>query len=254
MSRLLGGCFFQSLLEWTLPDKSGNYCDPDHQCESPFSGDVKPFSFGSACLLTVRAMQQVTNQIMVWDPLIRFFHWLLVACFAIAYVVEDERIALHLLAGSIITGLIAFRLAWGFIGSRYSRFADFLFTPRQTFAHIRDLLRLRAGAHVGHNPAGSMMILALLAGLAALCLTGIALYGLQEGQGPMGGVTANASLDVAYLVETMHGLIADGLVILIMLHLGGVMLESLLQKQNLARAMFTGRKNMRILKPPKEIP
>lgn len=196
-------------------------------------------------------MQQQTTDIMVWDPLIRIFHWLLAVCFAAAYLLEDERIMLHLVAGAVITGLIVFRLVWGIAGTRHARFADFLYKPREVLAHLGQLMRLKAGNHVGHTPAGSVMIFVLIAGLIALCLSGIALEGLQEGRGPMGSMMVNVSLDTGYLIEKVHGFIADALAVLIVLHVGGVVVESWLQKQNLTLAMITGRKSVRTLKPPK---
>ncbi len=180
--------------------------------------------------------------ISVWDPLVRIFHWLLVISFSVAYLLEDTRFKLHLLAGSIVFGLVVFRLIWGWVGTPHSRFADFPWRPRQVLRHFGELLRGHAHPYTGHTPAGSAMIVALLTGLLLLSLSGVALYGFQEARGPLAGLMAPLSLEGGYLLEDIHDLIATGLVALISLHIAGVILESLLQRQNLARAMITGRK------------
>lgn len=198
-------------------------------------------------------MQQQTATVAVWDPLIRLFHWLLAASFFTAYLLEDERLKLHLIAGSVIAGLIAFRFVWGFVGPEHARFADFLFSPRDILAHLGKLLRLRASAHIGHTPAGSVMIFLLITGLILLSITGIMLYGFQDGRGPMAGMMNKVSLDTGYMIEKLHGFIADVLAVLVLMHVGGVLVESLLQQQNLIKAMFTGRKIARNLEPSKEV-
>jgi len=188
--------------------------------------------------------------ITVWDPLIRIFHWLLAGNFLVAYIIEDERLALHLLAGSIITGLLLFRLVWGLIGTPFSRFRDFHFSVAEIRSHLAGLLRLRASSHAGHTPAGSVMIYVLLAALALLSISGIALYGLEQGHGPLALLTQNAGQESMYIFKYAHHLLADFIAILIALHVGGVVIESILQRQNLTRAMITGRKT--IQQPTKE--
>jgi cytochrome b len=189
--------------------------------------------------------------ITVWDPLIRIFHWLLASSFVVAYVIEDERLNLHLLAGSMIAGLLLFRLSWGFIGTPFSRFRDFLYSVAEIRTHLSGLLRLSASSHPGHTPAGSAMIFVLLASLALLSISGIALYGIEQGHGPLGFLTQATGLETMYFFKSTHRLLADIIALLIALHIGGVLLESILQKQNLTLAMITGRKN--IQQPTKEV-
>lgn len=181
--------------------------------------------------------------ILVWDPLIRIFHWLLAGAFMVAWWIEDERMPLHLLAGSIIAGLLLFRLIWGFAGTRHSRFRDFAHRPAEILAHLKALLQLKASAHTGHTPAGSAMIFALLTALVLLIGSGIALYGMQEGRGPLAVLSGHAGLSTLYALETLHGWLADGIALLVVLHIAGVIGESLLQRENLAISMITGRKS-----------
>jgi len=186
-----------------------------------------------------------TNQIYVWDPLLRIFHWLLLLGFAVAYLVEDERLNLHLLAGSVVLGLILFRLVWGVIGVAHARFADFSVAPAQLIGHLKDLIRLHPAQHRGHTPIGGMMIFVLLAGLLLLTLSGVLLYGLENSAVPFAGFAAALSAESMIFLEQMHGWIADALVLLALIHVAGVVVESMLQKQNLIRAMVTGYKTVK---------
>lgn len=188
-------------------------------------------------------MNKTSQQhIRVWDPLVRLFHWLLAACFLIAYVVEDDRLNLHVLMGSIVFGLIIFRLIWGVMGTQHSRFAEFVCSLNQIMEHLHDLVRLRPGQHTGHTPMGGVMIVLLLLGLLILTLSGIMLYALEGALLPFAGLMSGLNLDTTMLIEHMHGWAADLLALFVLFHIAGVLFESLLQKQNLIRAMITGYK------------
>lgn len=164
----------------------------------------------------------------VWDPLVRIFHWSLAASFLVAWLSGDEWEALHLWAGYAAAALIGFRLLWGVAGTRYARFGQFVRRPAEIRAYLGDLLRGRERRYLGHNPAGGAMILALLAGLAGLCLTG--------------WLTTTDATWGAEWVEEVHELLANLLLLLVGLHVAGVLLASLRHRENLVRAMVTGRK------------
>lgn len=187
-------------------------------------------------------MNGKNTHIMVWDPLLRSFHWLLVAAFAAAWWSEGQDIRIHLLAGSIIPGLLVFRFIWGIAGEQHALFSSF----RPTFAaiqqHASELLRLRSGSYAGHTPIGSLMIYILLFVLLALSLSGMLLMALQMGLGPFAGWAAHADTQTEWLVQQVHGLCFDSLQILLAIHLAGVAAESVLQRCNLTLAMLTGRK------------
>ena len=121
----------------------------------------------------------------VWDPLVRFGHWALVAAFAVAYVSgEGEADALHVWGGYIVGAIVVLRVGWGFVGPRHARFSDFVRSPLVALAYFRDLLYGRARRYVGHSPAGGAMVIALLVCLAATVATGLIAYG-EEGKGPL---------------------------------------------------------------------
>lgn len=170
-----------------------------------------------------------TSRILVWDLPVRLFHWMLAGAFAGAYVLsESERLrAVHVTLGWTVLGLVAFRLVWGFVGSRWARFASFAYGPRAVGAYLRELAAGRPPRHVGHNPAGSWAIWAIL-GLAAL--TGITGWCTYEG---IGGDA----------LEELHEGLASTWLVVVALHVAGVVVSSWLHRENLVRAMVTGYKD-----------
>jgi len=181
----------------------------------------------------------------VWDPLLRSFHWLLVAAFALAWWSEGRDITMHLLSGSMIPGLLVFRIVWGMAGEKYALFASFRPSLAAIRNHADELLHLRAGRHIGHTPIGSLMIYALLAGLFGLSVSGMMLMALQMGLGPFAGWAAGAGPDTEWLVMQVHHWCFETLQVLVFIHLAGVLVESMLQRSNLTAAMFSGRKNIK---------
>jgi cytochrome b len=180
--------------------------------------------------------------VRVWDPLVRGFHWSLVAAFTTAFVVEDSLLGVHVWAGYLALGLVLVRIAWGFIGTRHARFSDFVCKPRRVIGYIRDAVRLRAARYLGHNPAGGAMVLVLLALVASTGISGLALYGAQELSGPLAALMSGLPPAVGHRLEELHEVLANLTLALIVLHVAGVLFSSLAHHENLALAMLTGRK------------
>jgi len=180
--------------------------------------------------------------VRTWDPLIRLFHWTLVAAFFTAYLIEDDWMSLHVLAGYTVLGLLLFRLIWGVIGTRHARFTDFVCSPAKTLAYLKDAIAFRARRYLGHNPAGAAMIIAMLFSLTATAVTGLALYGYAEFSGPLAGLVRDIPDWLGGSLEDVHEFFADFTVLLVLLHLAGVVLTSLQHRENLVRSMFTGIK------------
>ncbi len=174
------------------------------------------------------------QKILVWDLPTRVFHWLLALCFTGAYLTaESERWRLlHVTLGYTVGGLIAFRLVWGLLGTRHARFASFVRGPAVAWRYVRGLLAARPVHHVGHNPAGAWAIVALLALGAVVALSGWASY--EDAGG-------------AWLQELHEG-VAQAMLALVALHIVAVLASSMLHRENLVLAMFTGRK----LGPPEQ--
>lgn len=205
------------------------------------------------------------NQVRVWDPLVRLFHWTLVAAFIIAYVTGEEDSLVHIYAGYYIIGLLAFRVLWGFVGTRYARFSNFLYSPRRTVQYLKGMFSGTPEQFTGHNPAGGWMIVMLLVSLVLTSYTGLKVYGL-EGHGPLaaGGVevtlVAPAHADDERdedeeheghgdgeaggeeFWEELHEFFSNLTVLLVVIHVAGVIVASRVHGENLVRAMITGKK------------
>lgn len=182
------------------------------------------------------------KKLKVWDPFVRFFHWALVVLVAVAYISQDDFLGLHVLAGLLILGLIFFRVIWGFIGTPHARFSDFVFRPKVVFGYLKDLVTLKAKRYIGHGPAGGAMVVALLLGLLATTLSGLALLGGQEYQGPLAGLMSGLGGFWSKAVEEVHEFLAGGILFLVSLHVLGVLFSSWAHRENLIKAMFTGKK------------
>lgn len=179
--------------------------------------------------------------IRVWDLPTRMFHWLFaMACIVAWFSGDDARYThLHTFAGYSALALVLFRLVWGFIGGRYARFAQFVRGPAAVAEHLKGLARTPHEHHPGHNPAGGWAVMILLILVALLGMSGIAVLGGEEGFGPLPGLL---TIEQGVAIHELHELLAWLLLGLVLLHLCGVALESLLQRENLPRAMVSGNK------------
>ena len=174
---------------------------------------------------------------LIWDLPTRVFHWLLAACVIGAWLTaESERSRmLHLALGYSAGALVAWRVIWGFVGSRYARFAEFVRSPAAALSYLRGYLPAARAAgqtqahYVGHNPAGGWAVLALLAVVALAVGTGWVTY--QD--------------DSAELWGGLHALAGNGIMVLVGLHVAAVIATGLLHRENLVRAMVNGYKRAR---------
>jgi len=166
--------------------------------------------------------------VKVWDPFIRVFHWSLVLLFVVAFLTGDEIEWVHLWAGYAIVVLVALRIIWGFIGSRYARFSDFVKGPRTVLQYLKQSTRLEAPRFVGHNPAGAAMIVALIVMLIGLSVTGV--------------LMTNDAFWGSKTMEEVHEAFANVTLGLVAFHVLGVIVASLEHGENLVKAMITGRK------------
>ena len=198
---------------------------------------------------------EASGKVRLWDPLLRVFHWGLVAAFAVAWLTADELQPVHEIAGYTVAGLVAFRLVWGLVGSRYARFAQFLKCPAATLAYAGEIMRGRERRYLGHNPAGAAMIVALLVTLSGTAFTGwlmaepdrvamlpempqiVSPAWADDDEGEYG---ERGEADGA--VKEVHETLANLMLLLAALHVGGVVLASVRHRENLARAMLTGDK------------
>jgi len=167
-------------------------------------------------------------RIRVWDLVVRLFHWGLVLSFAIAWLSANSWEALHIWAGYAAGGIILVRFAWGWVGPPYARFTQFVRSPKATLGYLSAILHGSEVRYIGHNPAGGAMVVALIAAVGATAFTGWLL-------------TTDALWGVSW-AQHLHGLVADGLLALVGLHVAGVALASFRHRENLVAAMLTGIK------------
>jgi len=184
-----------------------------------------------------------SSQIKVWDPLVRFFHWSLVTAFIIAFITEDELLSIHSWAGYLILGLLLIRIIWGLIGTKYARFTDFVYSPSSILAFLKDTLNLRAKRYIGHNPAGGAMVIILIISLLLTSLSGILVLGAEEHIGPVAHWFSASNGYWGDFLEETHEFLANFTLLLVFIHVIGVLAESLIHKENLISAMWTGFKN-----------
>ena len=206
--------------------------------------------------------QTSKSEVKVWDIFVRMFHWTLVLSFVIVYFTGDEDNLWHIYLGYYIGFLIIFRLIWGFVGTRYARFSNFVYSPTSVIDYIKSMLSKNPKHYLGHNPAGGYMVLALLFMLSITTLTGLKVYGI-EGNGPLAGSTQISLISIAMaddddekyqrgeheedeegeeFWEEIHEVTANLTVLLILLHILGVIMSSKIHGENLVRAMITGKK------------
>lgn len=168
----------------------------------------------------------------VWDPFVRICHWSLVAAFTVAFLTHEsewERLT-HTKAGYVAGILLISRIIWGFLKTGYARFQSFPPDPEAALKYTWRTMQGRAKPFVGHNPAGSLVIyLMLIAGLSTT-ISGFLVY--NDGW----------LLDYSDVLHVVHFYSAWGWLILVCGHVLGVITESILHKDNLIVAMFTGVK------------
>ncbi|MBF0311529.1 MAG: cytochrome b/b6 domain-containing protein [Magnetococcales bacterium] len=181
------------------------------------------------------------NTTPVWDLPTRLFHWSLVVAVAVAWFTHESAVflPLHVLSGSVAGGLVLFRLYWGFFGNGHARFADFIHSPRAVFDYLLGVMRLRPPRYLGHNPPGSWAILLMLGLVGLLVATGFLVLGASDRQGPLAGWFSFAW---GRSFKEIHETLAFTLLAIVALHILGVLVESLLHRENLITAMIHGRK------------
>jgi cytochrome b len=163
--------------------------------------------------------------VRVWDPVVRLLHWTLAAGVVLGYATGEHGGRWHEWIGYVALAAAVVRVAWGFVGSRHARFADFVPHTASLARYCRLLMQGREPRYVGHNPLGGAWIVLMLGLVLGVGATGIVL-----------------SVREIHLIEELHEGLAAGLLVAAAIHLGGVAWESLRHGENLVRSMLTGRK------------
>ena len=224
---------------------------------------------------------KMKNKVYVWDPLVRIFHWGLVLAFIIAYLTAEEENPVHIYSGYVVLGLIIFRVLWGITGTKYARFSNFIYSPASVIRYIKGLIAHKPEHYLGHNPLGGWMIVALLLCLFVVTVSGLKVYAVEEGRGPLaantgelpvisnayadsdeeedddddeyedaratkkhGDESRHAEKEGEEFWEEIHEVSTDIMLFLILLHIAGVAIASYMHRENLVRSMVTGTKEI----------
>jgi cytochrome b len=196
-----------------------------------------------------------------WDPLVRITHWGVAAAVVVNGLISEGGSQVHVWIGLAVAGLLALRLVWGLVGPVEARFKSFPPSPGRAVAHVRDILAGRHVSHRSHNPLGALMAYALWATLAVLIASGVAMTGFppkahaerserpaaastpaveeNEGEGEEGGDGENEG--TGEIVEEVHEIAANLLLVLAGLHLVGVAFETRRSGRQVVLAMIGGK-------------
>jgi len=180
----------------------------------------------------------------IWDLPTRIFHWTLAATvvFAVATVkLGGTWMDWHVRAGYAVLALVLFRILWGFAGSRYARFSNFVRGPSAIWTYLRG----RSPAQAGHNPLGALSVLALLALLLAQAATGLFASDDIFTEGPLARLVSSAT---SSLLTSLHKRGEYLLYVLVGLHLAAIAYYRLIRREPLTAAMVHG--DRRIDAPP----
>jgi len=169
--------------------------------------------------------------VTVWDLPLRLIHWTLAVSVLVAWFTANVFDAIHELAGYAVIVLLVLRLMWGVAGNRYARLLNSIRPPRATLNYLRQMMRGETGRYLGLNPAGAAMAAALLLSLAVSSISGW----MQITERYFGN----------QWVELVHTYSSNLVLGLAAIHVLGVLLVCALQKENLVRAMITGKKQSR---------
>jgi len=168
------------------------------------------------------------QSILVWDFPVRVFHWLLVISFAGAWLTSESESQqmIHYAFGYSACAVVLFRIVWGLVGTRYARFTQFIKGPVETIQHIKALLTGHRQSELGHNPAGALVMIALMLFILLIGLTGY--WSVKEFLGDF--------------MSEAHEAIASVALWIVIIHIAAAVIMSFLQKENLIKSMVTGKK------------
>lgn len=181
--------------------------------------------------------------VRVWDLPTRLFHWLLMACVVASFVsghVGGNAVVWHMRLGYTIFALLAFRVLWGLVGGRWSRFASFVYAPDAVLRYLRGRSRPDEHHEIGHNPMGALSVLALIAILAAQVGTGLFADDEIATTGPLNKFVASAT---GLALTAWHKGWGQWLMVaLVSLHVAAILYYRFGQRIDLVRPMLTGDK------------
>ena len=192
---------------------------------------------------------QSPSLVRVWDIPVRLFHWLLVLLVIALFVtgkLGGNWLEWHKRAGFSVLGLITFRVIWGFVGNEHARFANFVRGPTAVLAYLKAEINNNARHYAGHNPLGAISVVTMLALLLLQALLGLFSNDDIMLEGPY---ARYISKPVSDQLTSLHKLNADLILIAVAVHLAAIAYSYFYKKDNLVKAMFTGKKSLLMSNP-----
>ena len=189
---------------------------------------------------------KLNDQVKVWSIFIRLFHWALVVLFVMEFIIEDDLIKLHTTIGYVIISLLVLRILYGFVGDRYARFSDFIYAPGTVLNYTKSVFTFSARRYIGHNPAGGIMIILMIIVLISTVVTGVLTLPYADQPREYFPIIGLLPYWVFSSAEDFHEVLADISLFLVVIHLTGVLVESVLHEENLIGSMLSGRKKTNI--------
>jgi cytochrome b len=181
--------------------------------------------------------------IRVWDLPTRVFHWLLAAAVVGAVIsakIGGAAMVWHFRFGLLVMGLLLFRIVWGVIGGRWSRFGSFLYAPSTLLRYLRRQTRADEQLDVGHSPLGALSVFAMLGVLVLQVGTGLVADDEIANVGPLNRFVSSAT---GLAATGWHNQFGQGLVIgLVLLHVAAIAYHALARRAPLVPAMLSGDK------------
>jgi len=189
------------------------------------------------------------KKVRIWDLPTRVFHWMLAICVTAMFItgkIGGDAMVWHFRAGYAVAALLLFRLVWGVIGGRWSRFSAFVYGPRSIMAYLRGQSPTEHA--IGHNPLGAVSIFAMLFFLLAQVSTGLFSEDKGEAFGPLSLFVSRATVRWVTGYHKNVGQVV--LMLLVLLHLAAVAVHYLVKKNNLVMPMIAGDKLLHDQVPP----
>jgi len=185
-------------------------------------------------------LSESVSHVLVWDMPTRLFHWTVAILVFVSWLSADRGLmTVHLCSGLALLVLLLFRIGWGVVGSTTARFSDFLHPPRAVIGYLNGLIGGAKPLYAGHNPAGGLMVAAMIAVLLMQAATGLF---ANDGLHFSGPLALLVSEDTSTRLTQLHAIVFDLILLLIWCHVVAVGFYLFVKGENLAKAMVTGRK------------
>ena len=185
-------------------------------------------------------LREQIPHVQVWDAPTRLFHWTIVVLVAVSWLSADQGfMTVHLCSGLALLTLLLFRIGWGLVGSTTARFSDFLHPPRTVIGYLKGFKDSKKILYAGHNPAGGLMVVAMIAVLLAQAVTGLFANDGLHFSGPLALLVSD---DASTWFTKVHGIIFNLILLLVWCHVVAVGFYLFVKGDNLVKAFITGRK------------